>query len=299
MEERRVENWRDVTLLQLGALLKRGVLGENQEPYQEWLDLATNMRYAEVDFRKQEKAKGKKWGGFRVNTTRSILCYFFTYAAAVHRRFVRPDDELSLEELVRDYHLNSFFKVTQTKSVDFHFYFSEMIPHRTVSVGKGGVISSDVPPESNWIRRSDEECETICWNRILEYMVQKDAPGIQTKAGDALAWLEKRNRAAKRPIRSENGPFLFYYQFECVMGKAYPRFLEQMDAWNPKFLRLWEAFLEDVRNTVRELSAVLNGASVPPSGLPPVSGGTSAPQEKAEFVFTSGEEYEYEEPGVD
>ena len=276
MEEKRVESWRDLTLLQLGALLKRSVFTKDQKPCQEWLDLKNSMSYAEAMLQKEEKAANKKWKGFQVNSTEVLRAYFFTYAAAVHRRFLYPKQPLFLDEIVRDYHLDFLVKDYRDESYDFTFYFSGIIPHRTVPVGEGGVVPACQPRDVNWIFRDNKECAKICWARMMDYMGKEDAPTFQTKSADAFDWLAKKNQGAHKAIRSETGLFLFNYHYECEMRKAYPRFLEQMDNWNPKFLKLWEMFLEEVNNTMRELSAVRDITSVTIGELPPVSGRVSA-----------------------
>jgi len=256
MEGKKITSWRDLTLMQLGSLLSHSAGNGGRRLYKEWFTLVENVRHEEALNRNQEKAAKKKWSGFKVNVTVVLLAYFFTFSAAVHKRFLYPEQALSLPELVREYHLDLLTQSPTKATANFEFYFGGMIPHRV----------ADLDPidmeNQKYISRTHAECVEICWQRMLNYMKEKDAPAPGTRAGDAFAWLLEKNQHAYEKIevyneKSHQNYYLFDYSYECNMEAAYPRFLHQLDVWNPSCMKLWEQLQRGARRRLREISAIL------------------------------------------
>lgn len=256
MTKKEITSWRDLTLLQLGFLMKDRAR-KNGRLREEWADLLSGINRAEAYYRQQENAAGRKWSGFSINTTGVLLAYFLTFAAAVHRRFVSSGQNVSLETLVREYHLDLLTQADEKFS--FYFFFGGLIPHN---------VATDSPEMSTyvdkngglWRKRTDEECVNLAWKCVTGYLAKKDAPGPYTRAEDAFAWLKEHNLRAYRPVYAPDADkVLFNFNYECNMEKAYPRFLQQMDEWNPCCVRLWSAFEKSARIHIRQLSAALNG----------------------------------------
>jgi len=256
MEEKKITSWRDLTLMQLGTLLLRSAEKGSRRLYKEWFTLVENVKHEEALNRNQEKAAKKKWSGYKVNDTRVLLAYFFTFTAAVHKRFLYPEQALSLPDLVREYHLDLLTQNSTKATAGFEFLFGGMIPHWV----------ADLDPidleKQRYINRTNTECVEICWQRILDYLKENDAPAPGTRAEAAFAWLAEKNQRAYEKIevfneKSHQNCYLFNYRYECNMEVAYPRFLHQMDIWNPNCMRMWEWLQRGARRRLRELSAIL------------------------------------------
>lgn len=256
MREKAITSWRDLTLMQLGALLKYSVEDKNHRLYKEWFALTDALNHADAINTKKQKAAGRKWSGFDLNGNMApLLAYFFTFTAAAHKQALYPDQDLQLEATVREYHLDLLTRNHKRRSVGFEFLFGNIIPHCIVNLDLLDVMN--VPVGEKWVKRTSAECVELCWKRILSYLKETDAPGAGTKAADAFAWLEEKNRHAYQAVTSMTGKHMFNFQYECSMGESYPRFLQLLDHWDQTFVALWETFQRSAQQRVRELSAAL------------------------------------------
>lgn len=258
MDRHTITSWRDLTLLQFGALLKDSTADQNHRLYREWFILADAIAHADAVDRGQEK----KGPDFKVNGTRPLLAYFFAFAAAVHKRFLFPGQCLVLEELAAEYGLDLLTQGRCGRSGQFQSALSGMIPDKAVDLKNYLMDPAQLGSGLEgvkWNKVSEAERLEQCWERMQQALEAEDAPGSETRVEDAFAWLERRNRSAYRAVDNESGQHLFDFRTECEMGEVYPRFLRQLDDWNLNGMRLWLAFRKKGRLRLRELSAVLNG----------------------------------------
>ena len=259
MKEKIVASWRDLTLLQLGALLRNCASNRNRRLYKEWFLLVDPIVRADASFRGRKRDETGQ--SCKVNSVQALLTYFFTYAAAVHQRFLNPDRELDLKELVSEYHRDLLAESPCRQRDDFESNFGSVIPRKDVRIETLTLDPYQVGDDLQgvkWKKRTDAECAAVCWERILRYLEESSAPAFGTRAGDAFAWLEEKNRSAYQEITNVYGERLFDSRCECEMGETYQRFLRRLDDWDPVFLKLWAAFQRNARRRFRELSAVLD-----------------------------------------
>lgn len=254
MGEKTAASWRDLTLLQFGALLKNSAADGKRRLHREWFALVDDTSHLEAVHQNENKAANKKWSGFSLNSTLTLLAYFFIFSAAVHKHTMYPERDLSLKDISKEYHVDLLSQNPRNKNYGFDFYFSGMIPHYVSDIIK----AENNPNSKSLIYRTDEECAALCWSRLLDYLKEADAPKANTKLIDAFEWLKGKNKKAYRPVFSGAGTHLFDYRFECTMGECYPRFLQQLDQWNPLCMKVWAAFQIKARRQIRELTAVLN-----------------------------------------
>lgn len=259
MDKQTITSWRDLTLLQFGALLKDSTADRDHRMYREWFLLVDTLAHADAAYCGQEKER--KEPNFKVNAMRTLLAYFFTFAAAVHKRFLFPERDLILEELAAEYGLDLLTQSRRGKSGQFQSALCGMIPDKAVDLANYFMDPSKIGScleGVKWAKTTEAERLEQCWEQMLRALEAEDAPAFETRVEDAFAWLEERNRSAYQAVDNENGQHLFDYRTECEMGEAYPRFLRQLDDWNGNCMRLWSAFQKKGRIRLRELSAVLN-----------------------------------------
>ena len=258
MGEKIVASWKDLMLLQLGALLRNCAANRNRRLYKEWFLLVDPIVRMDASFR--GKKRDETGHNCKVTSVQALLTYFFTYAAAVHQRFLDPERELDLKELVSEYHLDLLAENPCRKRDDFESNFGGVIPRKGPAVGTLALEPSQVGDGLEgvkWRTRTKAERAEACWERILCYLEESGAPTHSTSAGTAFTWLEEKNRGAYREFVNAYGERLFDYRCECEMGETYQRFLRRMDDWDPVFLKLWAAFQRNAQRRLRELSAVL------------------------------------------
>lgn len=263
MEEVNITSWRELTLLQLGALLKDCTVDKHGRLYKEWFILKDNIDQAELIYHTKTKPSNNEKPSFLINSTKTLVAYFFTFSALVHKRFLYPNKNIGLQEIIKEYHLDILTQFG--KNYNFVACFRKIIPHRIADLEKINQdklnFNDSKSTEDNWICRTDEECVTLCWSRILNYLKENDAPTPDTTLLDAFTWLEEKNKQAYMTVTvptSVTENHLFDYRYERPMTESYPRFLQQLDDWNPYCMKIWSAFQKKGRLRLRELSAVLN-----------------------------------------
>ena len=258
MDNHTVSSWRDLTLMQLGALMKSSVGDRNHRLYREWFVLVDSLACADAARPARRKKKGIP--DFKVTSTQALLVYFFTCAAAVHKRCLFPERSPDLETLVPEYGLDLLSQKLYRNRGDFRSLFGSLVPDR--APGIEALCLDPAQADSSlkgvkWVKNTETERAQLCWEQIQRYLEEEDAPTYQTRAEDAFAWLEEKNRHAYRTIDNAESQRLFELRYECGMEEVYPRLLGLLDGWDCSCMRLWQAFQKKGRLRLRELSAVL------------------------------------------
>lgn len=270
MGKTHIASWRDLTLLQFGSLLKTSVADEDRQICEEW-KIFTNSICQEDKAHRGQRKKGKG-PDFQVNSTKTLLAYFFAFTAVAHKRFLCPNQGLDLDEIVEEYSLdllagspskNKIFGRSFPRLLsrdDFISSFAGMFPTRGLSAKTICLDPSEVGNDLEgikWAKVDDEYRAEESWDIMLRYLTEEDAPTPRARTEDAFAWLEKQNQHAYHTILNIEDQPLFDCRYQCEMGENYPRFLRQLDDWNPYCMKVWNEFQRKAPFRFPELSAAL------------------------------------------